>query len=320
MLAEERYAWPMQDPLIDLATVPPIPLHPAVVAARGPLERVAADLLAIPDARLDQAWRWRPTDPEEIELRYGIYRIHERLEAAIGAIEIGRAAAGESIGPAVPPLATMATARWELRGALRPLSAADWDADPGGGEWTVRRTIGHIIGGQRSYGWYNAWYLKEGVVGVETVRPSDEVMPPETSEDEEAAGDPAAVLARFDEVVDANVVASAGLDPAAMRVSARWSGLPVTIDFRLGRYGSHIREHTVQVDKTLAMLDRQPSEVARLVRLVLSTYGRLEACLVGRSADALDRPFADGSSAVTILDAALAEAGSISGNVLGATV
>jgi len=309
MLADARYAWPMQDPLIEFATVPPIPLHPAVAAAREPLGRLVADLLSVPDTALDVPWRWRSTDMDDLELRYGVYWIHERLEAAIGAIEVGRSdGRAAAIGPAVPPLAAMAAARWELRGALAPLSATDWDSDPGGGEWTIRRTVGHIIGGQRSYGWYNAWYAREGVVGRETVRPPDEVMPPEPTEDEEAAGAPSAVLGRFDDIVDANAGAAARLDAAAMRVSARWAGLPVTIDFRLGRYGSHIREHTVQVDKTLAMLGRQPSEVERLVRLVLATYGRLEARLVGRAADDLDRPFADGSSAIAILEAAVADA------------
>ena len=37
MLADGRYAWPMHDPLTELATVPAVPLHPAVVATRAPL-------------------------------------------------------------------------------------------------------------------------------------------------------------------------------------------------------------------------------------------------------------------------------------------
>jgi hypothetical protein len=36
-------------------------------------------------------------------------------------------------------------------------------------------------------------------------------------------------------------------------------------------------EHTVQVDKTLVWLGRQPSEVERLVRIVSGAWGRLEA-------------------------------------------
>jgi hypothetical protein len=309
----------MDDPLIDLATVPPIPLHPAVLAARQPLARSVTDLLAVADASLDDPWRWRATDPEDVELRYGLYRIHESLEAAIGTIEIGRAGRGESIGPAVPPLAAMAAARWELRGALAALAEAVWDADSGGGEWTIRETFGHIVNGQRSYGWYNAWYLKEGVVGVETVRPSEDALPPEPTDEEEAAGSPSTAQARLDDVVDANIVAAAGLEASAMGVSARWAGLPVTIDFRLGRYGSHIREHTVQIDKTLAMLGRQPSEVERLVRLILATYGRLESLLVGRRAVDLERPFEMGASAVDMLAAAMTDVESTAASVRAAT-
>jgi hypothetical protein len=309
MLSDARYAWPMQDPLIEYATVSPIPLHAAVLEARRPLARMVETLLAVPDGVLDTHWDWRHVETGDVELRYGFYRIHELFEAAITAIDVARAGAGGgTVGPAVPPLAAMAAARWELHGVLRPLRDDDWDADPGGDEWTIRRTVAHIIGSQRSYGWYNAWFLREGVVGAEVARPRDEVFPPEPTDDEDGAGDPATILARFDEIVDANAAATAALSPGAMRVSARWSGVPVTIDFRLGRYGSHIREHTVQVDKTLAMLGRRPTEVERLVRLILGTYGRLEAALIGRPADELDRPFADGRSAASILTAAIDEA------------
>jgi hypothetical protein len=36
-------------------------------------------------------------------------------------------------------------------------------------------------------------------------------------------------------------------------------------------------EHTVQIDKTLAWLGREPSEVERLVRRLAIAWGRLEA-------------------------------------------
>jgi hypothetical protein len=56
----------------------------------------------------------------------------------------------------------------------------------------------------------------------------------------------------------------------------------VSIAFRLGRWSSHIREHTVQVEKTLAELGRAPTEPERLVRLVLAAYGRAEAVVFGQ--------------------------------------
>ncbi len=307
MLADARYAWPMHDPLTELATVPAVPLHPAVVAARAPLAAVVADLRAIPDETLERRWRWLPSDIDELDVRYGLYRVHERLESAIAAIVTGRGdgGSGAQSGPAIPALQAMAVARWELHGALAGLSAADWDADPGGGEWTVRQTLGHIIGSQRSYGWSNAWFLRERYPEGEAIRPPQGSLPQEPPEEEESAGTATEVRARLDDVVDANIAANAALDGTAMRVDARWMGMHIPIDFRLGRYGSHIREHTIQVDKTLAMIGRQPTEVERVIRLILGSYGRLEALFVGRTADELARPFADGSPAISILAAAI---------------
>ena len=219
---------------------------------------------------------------------------------AIGAIAVGRSgeSGGDGVGPAVPALGSTAEARWDLHGLLAGLTADAWDADPGGGEWTVRQTMGHILGGQLSYSWYNAWYLSHPVAVGLAERPPDSDFPPEPTEDELATGTPAEVAGRLDSIVDASIAAVAGLDPASMDIGARWAGLPVSIGFRLGRYGSHIREHTIQVDKTLAMLGREPTEVERLVRLILTTYGRLEAVLIGRNVTELDRPLGNRVSAI----------------------
>ena len=285
MLADGRYAWPMRDPLTELATVPAIPLDPAVVATRAPLAAVVDELLAVPDDALERRWRWLPSDIDELDIRYGLYRVHESLESAIAAIATGREAgdwSGAPVGPATPALQAMAVARWELHGTLAGLTEADWDADPGGGEWTVRQTLGHIIASQRSYGWWNAWFLSKGFSEGEAIRPPAGELPELPSEEDEATGTPTEVRARLDDVVDANIAANAALDTAALLVDARWMGMHIPIDFRLGRYGSHIREHTIQVDKTVALLGRQPTEVERVVRLILGSYGRLEALFVGR--------------------------------------
>ena len=321
MLRDARYAWPMQDPLVDFATVPPIPWQADVLATREPLARLVADLLTVPDERLAEPWTWRADDPEPLEGRDAMYRIHERLESAITAIDTGRSVApGPAIGPAVPPLAAMTATRWDLHGILATLDEALWDEAPAG-EWSIRRTLAHVIGSQRAYGWLNAWFLREAVVGREVPYPPDEAFPPEPTSDDDGAGSSADVRARLDSIVDANAAAVPALDDAAMRVSARWSELPVTIDFRLGRYGSHIREHTIQVEKTLAMLGRTPTETDRLVRLILATYGRLEARFVGRRPDELERPLRGGTdtSAVAILSAAIDDGAALAAAIRAGT-
>jgi hypothetical protein len=78
-------------------------------------------------------------------------------------------------------------------------------------------------------------------------------------------------------VLDEWALRFATLDEAALAASARWAGVPVDVDFRLGRWASHIAEHTIQLDKTLAWLDYQPSEAARIVRDLYAAWGRLEA-------------------------------------------
>jgi hypothetical protein len=312
----------MNDPLADLATVPSTPLHGALPGARASIRRLAVDLLSVRDDTMERDWRWRASDTDDIELRYGFYAIHERLEAAAGAITIGRAGGFEGdvpVGPAVPALGAMTAARWDLHGVLAPLPDDVLDADPGGGEWTIRQTLGHILSGQLSYSWLNAFFLANPVAVGEAEYPGDGDLPVEPTEEELGAGTLAEVRERFDGIADDAAAAVAGLDPASMSLGARWSGLHVAIDFRLGRYGSHIREHTVQVDKTLAMLHHEPTEAERLVRLILATYGRLEVQVIGRPASDLDRSLIGGPSAIAILTDALADAEATAASVRAAS-
>jgi hypothetical protein len=73
-----------------------------------------------------------------------------------------------------------------------------------------------------------------------------------------------------------------GLDDAAVLAGPSvWAGYEVDVRFRLHRFGAHLREHTIQVAKTLALLDRRPSEVERLVGLIAGAYGRLEGACLG---------------------------------------
>ena len=273
----------------------------------------------MPDDALERRWQWLPSDIDELDVRYGLYRIHESLESAVAAIVTGRGVGGGApVGPAIPALQATTIARWELHGTLAGMSGTDWDADPGAGEWTIRQTLGHVIASQRSYGWFNAWFLSKGFTEGEAIRPPAGSLPDEPTEEEEGSGTLTEVRERLDDVVDANIAAFAALDGTALGIDARWMGMHIPIEFRLGRYGSHIREHTIQLDKTLAMLGRQPTEVDRIVRLILGSYGRLEALFVGRTTDDLARPFADGSSALSHLDSAIDDAAATAESVRAA--
>ena len=251
------------------------PLPVALQAARRDVLDAVSELAEIPDASLARPWAWKGGGEEEI--RYGFYRIGEAFElAGIDALAASRAT-GEDRGRAAELISPSTAARWDLQGLLLPLADTVWDADPGGGEWTIRRTLGHVVSGQRYYGIGTAWWQAHEYRADDPALPEAVVtwpwmpaaVPEETwdgmpSEEAEAEGTPAEVRDRLDAVLDRATERLAGTPADRLSAGARWSGFAVDVGFRLGRWSSHLREHTVQVEKTLAMLDERPTEVQRL--------------------------------------------------------
>jgi hypothetical protein len=99
-----------------------------------------------------------------------------------------------------------------------------------------------------------------------------------------AEGSLAEVRARLDAFLDLSRELWLESSEDDLSVRARWMGFPVTTGFRVGRWSTHIQEHTIQVEKTLAQLGHAPTEVERMVRLLYRAFGRMEsaAWVVGR--------------------------------------
>jgi hypothetical protein len=267
----------IDQPAATMLALPPV--TEPIRGARTALASAAADYLAIPDAAMTTRWLWNGQDHGD-GVRYGIYRGAETVEVA--AAELEAALAGASARPAGAVRVAPATvARWTLQGRLAALDDSFLDLVPRDGEWTVRQTLAHTIDGQRSYGWFTRWWLSQPLGEDRPARPTDEAeraserdLPGETAE---GRGTLAEIRSRLDEVLDEWAMRYADLDESALAADASWSGIRVDIDFRLGRWASHIREHTVQLDKTLDWLGYEPSEAARIVRDLYAAWGRLEA-------------------------------------------
>lgn len=275
---------PLDTPLLEL-TDPSLarPLPPALARARADVVAAARDLLAIPEAALTKPWAWIGGSEEEV--RYGAYRAAEALE--LGEIEARGVAAGAEPGErhAARIIGPATAARWDLHGLLLPLHERLVDADPGGGEWPLRLVVGHVVASQRGYGWGTSWWQANGHDASDPQLPAGApesfwaLLPDDSAEGQ---GSLDGVRARLDAILDLSTERLAGMPDDRLRLGARWSGFPVTVGFRLGRWSSHIREHAIQVEKTLAMLGHVPDEPARLVRLLLAAYGRAEAVVFGR--------------------------------------
>jgi len=269
------------------------PLPAALEGARTDAIAAAYGLLAIPETALTRPWTWVGGGNEEV--RYGAYRAAEALEGAEIEARTALAAADADERRAARIVGPSSAARWDLHGLLLPLDGQMLDADPGGGEWSIRLVLGHVIGSQRGYGWGTAWWQARGYDADDPALPAripDEFFASEPDEaTTEAEGTVDDLRARLDAILDLSAERLAGLPNDRLELGARWSGFPVTVGFRLGRWGSHIREHSIQVEKTFAMLGHVPTEPARLARLVLAAYGRAESVVFGRQGvdDAVDR-------------------------------
>jgi uncharacterized damage-inducible protein DinB len=271
------------DPVLERFGPPPSAPVPAWLDdARRTLTTAADAVLGLDERALNQRWWWREDRDGDTEVRYAFYRALEALERAAGTASGEVAAAGARAAGAAP-FASATVARWDLHGLLAPLVDADLDADPGGGEWTIRQTLAHIVHVQRAYPAFGSWWLsREQTPELPSSIPEgvDEGFPPEEADGE---GTLAEIRQRLDDAMDGAAERMSSLDESQLATPARWSGYAVDVGFRLGRMSSHLQEHTVQVEKTLVMLGRTPPEAHRLVRLVFRAYGRLEGVVYGLS-------------------------------------
>ena len=272
------------DDFIDRTTaeLPKRPVPPALRAARSDVLAAVDSLSTIRDQVLTRPWTWKGGSEEE--LRYGFYRIAEAFERAGLDAETAIRASGAASERSVELVRSATAARWDLQGILATLDAATWDAAPGGDEWTIRQTLGHLIGSQRGYEVGTSWWLSQRLpAGAESLPPFPEDLGADLpSDDEEAAGTPGEVRGKLDDALDRATERLAALRPEQLAYGGRWSGFPVDLAFRHARWASHIREHTIQVEKTMALLGTRQTEVARLIRLVLAAWGRAEATVFGR--------------------------------------
>ena len=265
---------------VDAAFARPLPRP--IAAGRSDLLEALRDLRSVTDAELIRPWPWKGGSEEEV--RYGFYRVAESFELAGIEAHAQLRATGIECGRAADRIAPATAARWDLHGLLLTLPDSAWDADPRNEEWTIRQTMAHVIQSQRYYGVGTAWWQRQAHAADDPALPP--VVPESAyeglpTEEEEGEGTPSEVRDRLDTVVDASSTALGGLPADRLALGARWSGFAVDIDFRLGRWSSHLREHTIQVEKTIAMIGHQPTEVDRLVRLVLAAWGRAEAEVYG---------------------------------------
>jgi hypothetical protein len=258
----------------------PVDLPEAIEAGRAAVREMGALLRPLSEVDLALPWPWTGEGTQDV--RTAAYLALAALHDGAGQAAEAARAAGLAPGPAGGALAAVSRARWDLHGILESLEAPTFDADPGAGRWTIRETVGHVSASQRAYAWFSAWWLarRDGPFPDFADPAHADALP---TEEADSGGALPSVIARLDALVDLAVSLWSPADSETLGVQARWAGFPVTLASRMHRWATHMEEHTLQVDETLATLGVPVPEAHRLHRLLCRAWGDIEAAIFALS-------------------------------------
>ena len=253
------------------------------------VERLVKASVGLSDADLDTPYAWE--EYNEDGLRFALLTAHHQLRDAHAHVAALRLGAGQPFTEAQRILTQVHEAYRDLTGALAGSSEADLDAVPPNEQWPLREILSHTLGAE--YG-----FLAAIEVALESARarrrsePDEAAFKAKRRPPEDPSGTRAdalnalfrshvAILQALDRVTDAE------LDTP----SFFWEDKGYPIRFRTHRFEEHLRQHTIQVDKTLVAIGHPPTEAERLVRNLHTALAGVESVASGTTAgrDALDR-------------------------------
>jgi hypothetical protein len=231
------------------------------------------------DEDMGREWKWGVYDEEG--LRFALLMTHHELrDLAV------RLAAARERPPtqAMRVLAQYHQAYRDLSGVLASARTEDLDRAPAESEWPLREVAKHMLGAEYGFLTVSLFGLERARAG-NTDEPSDEewnAFRAPIADDRNKAIEslPTAdiegirnafatihirVLRELRDISDEQIEASAWF----------WDGA-MPLRFRLHRFEEHLRQHTIQLDKTLAGIGRPPTEAHRLIRNIYNALADVE--------------------------------------------
>lgn len=238
------------------------------------------------EADLERSWGWHDYTTEG--LRFAFLRTYEELRELAVKLRQERAALGKPSTSAQLILAHYHAAYLDLQAALIGLEPELINQAPAEGEWPVQKTVAHIL--SADLGFYVA------VKYALDWQRSGNFLPPEIPESawpailglNEAAYH-ALLDSAFENLQNQHSLWHARIMRELAEIteaeidlpSTYWEKEALSVRFRLHRFDSHLRQHTLQIDKTLSQLGRSPTEARRLLRLVFAAQAEVEGALIG---------------------------------------
>jgi hypothetical protein len=248
--------------------------------------RLADLAVRLDPAGLERPWKWASYDSEGV--RFAFFRMMEELRAlAVRTVQL-RLQTGQPPSQAQRILAQYHGAWRELQAVLLGLDETTFDQPPAEGEWPVQRTLAHMLGADLGF-YVLVSYARERHRSADgrAVRFGDETYERLLGLDEAGyvalMARPAGGLLEYHAAFHQRILSELGSlsDPELELDAYYWEEEAYPLRFRLHRFESHLRQHTVQIEKTLAAIGRPPNEPLRLMRLVFMALAEAEGAALG---------------------------------------
>lgn len=248
------------------------------------VEQLAQTMLALSDADLDHDWAWRYHSEG---VRFALLGTYHELRALAVEIATGRAEAGQPLTIAQHTLAQYHAAYWDLLAVMLGVEDAILDTPPAEGEWSPRRVLDHIIGGDALF-FTLVHFAREQQHRGEAPRnvkqeDFEALMGTEEEFDRQIAEQGLVGILNFYDGLHKRIMTEfADLSDAELNApSLFWEGEPLSIRYRLHRFDAHLRQHTIQMVKTLAVVGPEWTEAKQLLRTVYNALAEVEGALLG---------------------------------------
>lgn len=258
-------------------------INPSLARA---VERFADLTQDVPDSDLDREWAWGAYESEGI--RFAFFRTYEELRELAVRTAAERSALGRTASSAQRILNQYHTAYRDLGAALLGVHAGEGNREPGEGEWSLRQIVSHIVEAEMGFFVVVKYALDRhrSADGRPAQIPEEEwetiIGMDEASIEKILDGPLAGIRSYYESLHERVLLEFAGISEGELIVpSMYWEGYEMSLRFRLHRFDSHLRQHIVQVDKTLEGTGHSPNESRRLLRLIYSALGETEGVTIG---------------------------------------
>jgi len=239
--------------------------------------------LEMTDADLEHEWAWKDYDGEGI--RFAFFRTLEDL-LTLETFQLSRRKKGLSQTQQI--LSGYHLAFRDLQAALLGVGEAEYERIPAENEWSLRKVLTHIVEADLLFyvaikNGLNDHRLRDGKLSKVTEKVWEDISGTNDEEVDNILAGPINAALAYHEAAHAKTLSVLAdiSDEELEKKSLYWEKEAMTFRFRLHRFESHMRQHTVQMDKTLDMLDLHPNEIKRLLRLVYNGLARAENAMMG---------------------------------------